>query len=215
MGRPPEPAVIGVSEAAVWDQRYRDGRDGWELGCAAPPLEAFLRRGVRAPQPPGQVLVPGCGRGHEAALLAHLGFEAIGLDFSAEALAEARRLHGTDRQQLRWLQADLLDAPALAAAGVAAASLAGVLEHTCFCAIDPLHRDRYLEQVHRLLRPGGWLLGLFWCHRREGGPPFGSDPEQLAAQLRSHGFAPAVWDPAAGSVEARKDEWLGLWSKQP
>ena len=215
MGPPPEPAVIGVSEAAVWDQRYRAGRDGWELGCAAPPLEAFLHRDVRAPQPPGRVMVPGCGRGHEAALLAHLGFEAIGLDFSAEALAEARRLHGPDRQQLRWLQADLLDAPALAAAGVAAASLVGVLEHTCFCAIDPLHRDRYLEQVHRLLRPGGWLLGLFWCHRREGGPPFGSDPEQLAAQLRSHGFAPVVWEPAAGSVEAREDEWLGLWSKQP
>jgi thiopurine S-methyltransferase len=40
------------------------------------------------------VLVPGCGRGHEARLLADLGFEGIGLDFSAEAIARARQLHG-------------------------------------------------------------------------------------------------------------------------
>jgi hypothetical protein len=24
-----------------------------------------------------------------------------------------------------------------------------------------------------------WLLALFWCHRREGGPPFGSEPEPV------------------------------------
>lgn len=32
--------------------------------------------------------MPGCGRGHEAALLAQLGFQAIGLDVSGKALAE-------------------------------------------------------------------------------------------------------------------------------
>ena len=204
-----------ASPAAAWDQRYRDGADGWELGHAAPPLERFLSSDSRAPQPPGRVLVPGCGRGHEAVLLAELGFEVTGLDFSAEAIAEARRLHGHGRTTLRWLQADLLDPSALAAGGVGAGSLAGVLEHTCFCAIDPADRDGYLSQIRRLLVPGGWLLGLFWCHRREGGPPWGSDPVELEAQLRRHGFAPVVWEPASGSVEAREDEWLGLWRTEP
>ena len=68
-------------------------------------VDAFLREDPRRPLPPGEVLVPGCGRGHEAALLAELGFEAIGLDLSGEALQEARRLHGADRPGLRWLQA--------------------------------------------------------------------------------------------------------------
>ena len=72
--------------AAPWDQRYREGGDGWELGRPAPPLEQALRHDPRMPQPPARVLVPGCGRGHEAALLAALGFEAIGLDVSGEAL---------------------------------------------------------------------------------------------------------------------------------
>ena len=59
-------------DAAWWDQRYRDGGDGWELGEPAPPLRHFLESDLQAPKPPGRVLVPGCGRGHEAALLAGL-----------------------------------------------------------------------------------------------------------------------------------------------
>jgi 3-hydroxyisobutyrate dehydrogenase-like beta-hydroxyacid dehydrogenase/SAM-dependent methyltransferase len=210
---PPPLAAATASAAAAWDQRYRDGQDGWELGTAAPPLAAFLREDPRRPLPPGRVLVPGCGRGHEATLLAELGFAAIGLDISGEALREARRLHGPDRPALRWLQADLLDPAALAAAGLADGSLRGVVEHTCFCAIDPTRRPDYLRAVTRLLAPGGWVLGLFWCHGRPGGPPFGSDPQELERQLRGAGLEPLLWEPARGSTAERHDEWLGLWRR--
>jgi 3-hydroxyisobutyrate dehydrogenase-like beta-hydroxyacid dehydrogenase/SAM-dependent methyltransferase len=206
-------AAASAAVAAAWDQRYRDGQDGWELGEPAPPLAAFLRRDPRRPTPPGQVLVPGCGRGHEAALLAELGFAAIGLDLSGEALREARRHHGPDRPELRWVQADLRDPHALRAAGLADASVQGVVEHTCFCAIAPADRPDYLRAVTRLLAPDGWLLGLFWCHSRPGGPPFGSDPEALAQQLRSAGLEPSLWEPAQGSAADRGEEWLGLWRR--
>lgn len=106
-----------VAEPSHWDQRYQEGSDGWELGQPAPPLARFLRSHPLAPQPPGKVLVPGCGRGHEVGLLADLGFGAIGLDFSGEALREARRLHGEDRAGLQWLQADLFDRQALGGGG--------------------------------------------------------------------------------------------------
>ena len=197
-----------------WDQRYRHGGDGWELGQPAPPLVDFLQRHPLAPRPTGPVLVPGCGRGHEAALLSQLGFSVVGLDFSGEALREARRLHGPDRDDLRWLQADLFDREALEAAGLGAGSLQGVLEHTCFCAIDPRQRQAYIATVARLLRPGGWLLGLFWCHSKTGGPPWGSDPDAVAEQWRQAGLVAELWEPASGSATQRRDEWLGLW-RQP
>ena len=203
-----------MSDSAPWDERYRTGADGWELGRPAPPLEQFLRADPRRPLPPGHVLVPGCGRGHEAALLAELGFAALGLDFSAEAITRARQLHGDDRPELRWLQADLLDAPALEAAGLSPGSVQGVLEHTCFCAIDPAQRPAYLEAVVRLLVPGGWLLGLFWCHGRPGGPPWGSDAAELAQDLTAAGLEPLVWEPAQGSLQERDNEWLGLWRRR-
>lgn len=202
-----------LADSAPWDQRYREGADGWELGRPTPPLERFLRADPRRPLPPGPVLVPGCGRGHEAALLTELGFTAIGLDFSAEAIARARELHGDERPGLRWLHADLLDGPALEAAGIGPGSLQGVLEHTCFCAIDPAQRPDYLEAVVRLLAPGGWLLGLFWCHSRAGGPPWGSDAAELARQLAEAGLQRRVWEPAQGSLPDRDNEWLGLWQQ--
>lgn len=198
----------------AWDQRYREGSDAWELGRAAPPLEAFLRTDPRAPQPPGRVLVPGCGRGHEAALLADLGYAVVALDFSAEAIQRGQQVHGVNRPELRWLQVDLFDGAALAEAGVTAGSLQGVLEHTCFCALDPALRGAYWNTVARLLAPGGWLLGLFWCHPRPGGPPWGSDPTALGQQGLAAGFTQQVWEPARGSVAARDGEWLGVWRRQ-
>ncbi len=180
-------AAAAVGDPDRWDQRYREGRDGWELGQPAPPLERFLRHHPLAPSKVGRVLVPGCGRGHEAALLAELGCSVVGLDFSSEALK---------------------------AAGLAEASLDGVVEHTCFCAIDPVRREVYRSMVRALLKPGGWLLGLFLCHNRRGGPPFGSDPTELAEAWRQAGMVEELWQPAEGSLSKRGDEWLGLW-RQP
>jgi len=201
-----------------WDQRYREGSDGWELGAAAPPLQCFLQEHAQAPRPPGRVLVPGCGRGHEAALLAKLGFQVVGLDFSAEALREARRIHGEQPGQLSWIQADLLDSEALALAGLGAASCDGVLEHTCYCAINPGLRQAYRQSVARLLRPGGWLLGLFWCHDRPGGPPYGSNAEELRLNVQTDGFLEELWLAATNSApgpdnKPRDNEWLGLWRR--
>ncbi len=205
---------LPAGDPARWDQRYREGGDGWELGQAAPPLATFLMEDGRAPRPPGRVLVPGCGRGHEAALLEARGFTVVGLDFSGEALREARRLHGDDRPTLRWLQADLFDRRALAAGGLETAGLDGVVEHTCFCAIDPAQRPAYAATVARLLRPGGWFLGLFWCHGRGGGPPWGADPAEVAELFHGAGLEGQLWEPARGSVEKRRqEEWLGLWRR--
>ena len=208
------------ASALFWDRRYREGSDGWELGQPAPALKEFLSRHLLAPQPPGQVLVPGCGRGHEALLLASLGFGVVGLDFSSEAIAAARQQAAPPGANLRWLQADLFDRQALASAGLGPASLQGVLEHTCFCAIEPDQRPAYLHTVVELLEPGGWLLGLFWCHGRPGGPPYGSDAAELASSLAQAGLIKALWQPAPNAAEGaqpkpRENEWLGLWYKPP
>ena len=154
------------------------------------------------------------------ALLASRGFTALGLDISGEALREACRCHGDDSDRLQWLQADLLDPAARRAAGLAPASCSGVLEHTCFCAIDPALRPAYITAIAELLEPRGWLLGLFWCHQESGGPPYGCDADELAAHLTEAGLEPQLWQPAEGSARGRDgqlrcDEWLGLWRRRP
>lgn len=174
------------ASALFWDRRYLEGRDGWDLGKPAPPLQEFLTHHPLGPQPPGRVLVPGCGRGHEARLLAELGFAVVGLDFSAEAIAAARQVAAPPGANLRWLQANLFDGQALAAAGLGPAS----------------------------------LRGLFWCHGRPAGPPYGSDPGELAGALAEAGLLQALWQPAPYGATGpqqhpRDNEWLGLWHKPP
>ncbi|WP_255094263.1 methyltransferase domain-containing protein [Synechococcus sp. J7-Johnson] len=142
----------------AWDQRYLDGRDGWDLGRAAPPLQHFLHEHPLAPQPPGRVLVPGCGRGHDARLLASLGFTVTGIDISAEALREARRLD-QPAASCQWLQVDALDPMALHKEGLAAGSMIGVVEHTCFCAIDPSLREAYANSMGEMVAAGGVVAG--------------------------------------------------------
>ena len=62
-----------------------------------------------------------------------------------------------------------------------------VVEHTCFCAIDPARRADYVRAVAGALRPGGHLLAIFYLNPWNagepapsgGGPPFPTSAEEL------------------------------------
>ena len=79
-----------------------------------------------------------------------------------------------------------------------------VLEHTCFCAIDPARRAEWAEVAARILRPQGRLLALFYTHDRPGGPPdrlSGPAPSVQCASVPSTPQSPHISglpeDPAA------------------
>ena len=207
--RPPFPDVAGrpsrsVDRPADWEAMYAGGEDRWDLGGPAPPLVAAVGRGEVLP--PGRALVPGCGRGHDARVLAARGFETVGVDFAPRAVAAARRLAAAaGLAGVRFERRDLFRLPP---------SFDGsfdlVFEHTCFCAIHPGRRDDYVRAVHRVLRPGGLLLGLFYAIRGEEGPPFGTTPEEIRHRFVVPGkFALESARVPAESVPARQGrEWL-------
>jgi methyl halide transferase len=157
--------VAGVSRPDFWDALYAAGGDGWELGAAAPPLVDVVER---TPPPRGRVAVLGCGRGHDARLLAARGYEVVGYDFSTAAVEAARALAPRDGLNVRFEQRDIFTL-----GRDEAHAFDGVWEYTCFCAIDPTRRDEYVRTVASILRPGGWLLACFFPLRGGGaGPPF-------------------------------------------
>ncbi len=167
------------SDPEFWRERYQRESQGWEIGRAAPPLARWF-----AQHPPAgkRVLVVGCGRGHEARLVAAAGAQVVAIDFAQEALAEARALAARD--QLRLVGASgatgscgrggSLDFRArdLFALGRDPERYDLVVEHCCFCAIDPARRDEYIDVVAEVLADGGQLVGLFRTHGKPGGPPF-------------------------------------------
>jgi len=219
-----------VGEPGFWDELYAGGNDGWELREPAPGLVAWLDGGGRftisgglemapalpppadtrmapALPPPADtplVAVPGCGRGHDARLLARRGYQAVGFDFAEAAVSEARGLAAAEDSAARFERRDIF---------TLAADFAGtfdaVWEYTCFCAIDPARRADYVEVLRAILRPGGTLLGCFYPLREGGdGPPY---PVSLAEveRLLAPGFRVEESRAPAASAERRRGlEWL-------
>lgn len=173
-----------VQQAEYWSARYQQGQTAWDLGEATPVLRQLLREAQFPVKVPAPVLVPGCGYGHDVLLLAEVGYRVTAVDFAPEPLqrlaAYAHQRGLSERMLL--LQADIWSLPE-----ALEGTFAAVWEYTCFCAIDPRRRGAYFALMRRLLRPGGYLVGLFFP--LEGGgkeaPPFAvhqTEVETLAAQ---------------------------------
>lgn len=158
-----------------WQARYDALKTGeplpWDLQGPSPHVMDWLNL------PPGRMIVPGAGRGHEAALFARHGFQVTAVDYAPGAVETAQLLYGDLMPaSLDYQQADLLtlaDNPAYLE------SFDYWLEHTCFCAIPRSKRGAYIETAAVLLKPGGLLLGIFWHHADPDGPPFSTTPEEV------------------------------------
>ncbi len=90
VARKPDPP--GLTPEARWEYLYHHGGDGWEMGKATPPLVRYFT--AHPPRGAERSLVVGCGRGHEALLLARLGTpqsEVVGIDSAPAAVAIATR----------------------------------------------------------------------------------------------------------------------------
>jgi methyl halide transferase len=170
-----------VSDAAFWQGLYDQGSDRWELGRPNPSLGAHL---ARRPPPRGTVAVPGCGRGHDARLLARHGYQVFGFDFVPEVTRAAREL-----AEREWADITFEDRDVFGLAETYPRFFDGVWEYTCFCAIDPARRAEYVEVLARILKPGGWLLACFSHGRRTGWTPVrrgrGRDPTAPRRALRA------------------------------
>lgn len=153
-------------DMSFWESRYQAQNTPWDLAAPTPWFAEFLSR-----KPdffsPGKMAVFGAGRGHDAALFAQAGFEVVAFDYAPQAIALGQQLYG---QHVRFEQQDIFDL-ADPDSGYAA-MFDYALEHTCFCAILPSQRADYVKSVVTILKPGGYLLGVFWEHNDEDGPPF-------------------------------------------
>jgi SAM-dependent methyltransferase len=87
-----------------------------------------------------------CGHGHAAVWLAQQGWDVTAIDISPVAVGGARELAKAHHVSVRWLIADLDDAP---------------LEEGAYDLIAVfrfLDRKALPSRIVRALRPGGWLV---------------------------------------------------------
>ena len=189
-----------------WNQHYADQDTPWDLGEPAPPLLHLLDKKAALFQNTATILVPGCGSGHDAIALAEkTNAKVTAIDIAPLALEKARRLDTANT--VTWLEADFFHSSPPPAYDL-------IWEHTCYCAIDPEKRPDYVQSAHRLLKPGGALLGLFFLDTGvENGPPHSTTLDNLKNQFSSH-FILEWQDPNPPSTPNRAGrEHLILWRK--
>lgn len=183
--------------AAAWERRYQEGTTRWDLGQPAPGFQALLQR---TPPPPGKAIVLGAGRGHDALWFAQHGFDVTAVDFAPSAIQALDQRSQAAGLSLTLLQRDIFDLlPDLAG------QFDSVIEHTCFCAIDPSLRSAYAQLAADLLAPGGELLAVFFTHSRGGGPPFGSTVADIR-EVFTPRFEIVTLEPVANSIPSRQGE---------
>jgi SAM-dependent methyltransferase len=165
---------IPTLDSEYWERHYQEGTTGWDLGAPAPPFVDLLAGPW--PPAPGSMIVLGAGRGHDALLFVRHGFKVTALDFAESAVRETREAARKAGLPVETARHDFFELPP-----EYDSSFDYVLEHTFFSAINPGRREEYVQIVHRLLKPGGLFIALFYAHGRPGGPPFTTSADEVRA----------------------------------
>ena len=192
-----------------WQRRYEQDDTPWDKGAPAPPLVHYLKGNEIV----GRVLVPGCGRGHEArALGGQPGCSAAGLDLSPTAVAQASRIsfQPAANSSVSFIAGDFFKLPP-----EMNRSFDWIVEHTCFCAIDPRQRPEYVRAAASALREGGKIFGIFYLNPDyDSGPPFAVSKEELSRLFESRFTLLEEWVPQEGFPGRETREWVQIWRKR-
>jgi SAM-dependent methyltransferase len=179
-----------------WQEKYRSGHTPWDLGRVSDPVLALLADHF---PPQGRVLVPGCGRGHEALHLAQRGYRVTAVDLAEEPLVELRAA-ARERGLVPGRDLEIARADVLALPADFGGAFDVLLEQTCLCALNPARFGDYARMAHTVLKPGGRLLGVFMevpgSATGGGGPPYSTPPALVKALFPpSRGWAFEGLDP--------------------
>lgn len=196
--------LLPMKHETDWDKRYQDDDTPWDQGKPAPGLIDWLKNGQLDPQ--SRVLVPGCGRGHDASAWSKAGFETTGLDVSNLALNDARQAYES-LPNLAFFPGDFLEDQPQEPYDL-------VFEHTLYCAISPNRREEYKQALMHWLGPGGYFLAIhFLFPLTEDGPPFGADREEIIGRFEGNFELIEDWQPRV--FESReKEERMFLWQRK-
>jgi cyclopropane fatty-acyl-phospholipid synthase-like methyltransferase len=120
----------------------------WDTGISPPELLEFIKSHA-----PGRAIDLGCGTGTNLVTLARAGWKVTGVDFAAHAITLARR-----KLKQAGVQAELQVSDVTVLHGIHGPfDLA--FDLGCFHGISTDGRTHYIEQLDRILAPGGyWLM---------------------------------------------------------
>ena len=194
-------------EEEFWTQRYLTGSTGWNIGYVSTPIKSYFDQ---LTDPSLKILIPGAGNSYEAEYVFQTGFPNVFvLDIARPPLDSLKKRVPTfpDQQLLHENffehhgQYDL------------------IIEQTFFCSFtpEPANRYAYARHVHQLLKPGGKLVGLWFCfpiNANHGNRPFGGSKEEYLGYFEPL-FDIEVFEACYNSIPPRQgNELFGIMRKK-
>ena len=189
-----------------WFAHTYEGRSPpWVTGAVGTHIVRAVTEGIVDRM--SRVLDIGCGYGAEVIFLAMQDMKAIGLDVAIEALAKAKTLAETYHAPAAWTQGDVLTLPYVSE------SFDAVVDQGCFHHIPSEHRQRYAEEVGRVLRSRGTYMLSGLSDRIPPGP----SPWRLSSRDILETFLPYLECEELFRfqypVQGYEWQWWALWKK--
>jgi 2-polyprenyl-3-methyl-5-hydroxy-6-metoxy-1,4-benzoquinol methylase len=131
----------------------------WNFETPPAIFEDFVESGKITPC---RTIDLGCGTGNYAIYLAEKGFDVTGVDFSSSAIELAR-----NRASQKGLDCTFIVANILSNVEEVSPPFDFVYDWELLHHIYPADRETYLGNVHRLLRPGGSYLSVFFSEEND------------------------------------------------
>lgn len=155
-------------DKSFWDERYRTGQTGWNIGYPSTPLKTYFDQLENKNL---KILIPGCGNSYEAEYLFKQGFTNVYIaDISPYPLQNfSERVPDFPKNHL--LHTDFFEIKD---------QFDLIVEQTFFCTINPPNRMDYVDKVYELLQEGGKLVGLLFTFPlvEDGPPPYGGNEKE-------------------------------------
>ena len=174
-----------------WTQRYQNNETGWDLGAPSTPLKEYIDQ---LDNKFLSILIPGAGNAYEAEYLFNKGFKNITvIDISSEPLKNIqKRLPDFPKENL--IHTDFFEHKN---------QYDLILEQTFFCALHPLLRRNYVEQIHKILKPKGKLVGVIFTEPLNTEmPPFAATKEEYIAYFSTK-FNFKIFENCYNSIKPR------------
>ena len=145
-----------------WENRYQQGKTGWDRGEASPNLLYWIEHNHLKPC---RILVPGCGNGHEVLTLAEKDFDVVAIDIAATPIDSLGKALAAKDLHAELIQTDFFT-------WECEKPFDAIYEQTSLCALHPDEWRIYENCLYNWLKPKGNLLAQFMQTGQDNGPPF-------------------------------------------
>lgn len=178
-------------DQSYWEDRWQNNQTGWDIGHVSTPIKEYFDQ---VEDKSLRILIPGCGNAWEGEYLYSIGFKNVFLlDIAPSAIDHIKKRVTTFPHEQILLDDffnldDRFDI---------------IVEQTFFCALDPDLRQLYAENIHRLLKDDGKLIGLlFSTDFGNEHPPFGGCKAEYEGYFSAL-FTFKYFEPAYNSIKPR------------